>query len=206
MKVDKEKEGKEMKKTLAGFTALAIIGILTIGSASSVFAAGISQEDAQKTAVAAAGVNEKDILFSKTAKGFDDGREIYEIDFIIPGESKYEFDIDAATGAILDQGMDYWEAEDDFEYAALIKEHAQTKGTAKSAPTGEITEEKAKEIALKDAGLKAANVTFTKCAKDMDDGIARYEVSFRTADGMEYEYDLSIDTGAILEKNAEFDD
>lgn len=198
-----------MKKTMAGFTVLAITGIMTIGSAASVFAAGISQEDAQKTAVAAAGVNEKDILFSKAAKGFDDGREIYEIDFIIPGSAKYDFDIDAATGAIVDQGMDYWEADDDFEYAALIQEQAQAKGTQTSSPAGEITAEKAKEIALKDAGLQAANVTITKCGKEIDDGIARFEVNFITADGTEYEYDLSIDTGAIMERNidrAEYDD
>ena len=102
--------------------------------------------------------------------------------------------------------MDYWEADDDFEYAALIQEHAQAKSTAKSASAGEITEEKAREIALQDAGLQAANVTFTKCGRDMDDGILKYDISFRTADGMEYEYDISVSSGAIIEKNAEFDD
>ena len=192
-----------MTRKYALITTLTITGMLLAGTAASVFAAGISQEEAQKTALAAADLKEEDVIFSKLAKGFDDGFEIYEIDFIIPGESKYEFDIDAATGSILDQDMDLWEPEDDFEYAALIEESKTGKAAAVS---GEITEQQAKEIALKDAGVSETDTSFIKCRKDMDDGITRYEIEFRTADGMEYDYDIQIDTGKILERSAEMDD
>ena len=192
-----------MNKKLALLTTLTITGLLLAGTTASVLAAGITQEDAQKTALAAAKLKEEDVIFSKLEKGFDDGVEIFEIDFIIPGETKYEFDIDAATGAILDQGTEMWEKEDDFEYAALIEE---SKSGKKAAASGEITEKKAKEIALKDAGVKESDTLFINCRKDMDDGVARFEVEFRTADGMEYDYDIQIDTGKILERNAEMDD
>ncbi len=40
----------------------------------------------------------------------------------------------------------------------------------------------------------------------MDDGIDKFSVSFRTADGAEYEYDIDPKTGAVLEKDMEYDD
>ena len=71
---------------------------------------------------------------------------------------------------------------------------------------GGLTRSGALAAALKDAGLAEADVIFTKCAKDTDDGVMKYEIEFRTKDGMEYEYDFSADSGTILEKNAEMDD
>jgi uncharacterized membrane protein YkoI len=191
-----------MKKNIQGMIIGAMVGLTVLGGAGSVLAAGITQEKAQKTALEAAGVKEEDVIFKKTGKEFDDGREFFEVDFFIPGEMKYEYDIDAATGAILEQDKEQWEAEDDFEYADLIESAAkETK-----AANGEISEDEAKAIALKDAGLKEKEVKFTKCKKDLDDGIEKFEIEFRTADFMEYEYDISAADGTILEKNAEFDD
>ena len=42
-----------------------------------------------------------------------------------------------------------------------------------------ISESKAKAIALKHAGLKEADVKFTKFNEDMDDGVWQYEIEFR---------------------------
>ena len=60
-------------------------------------------------------------------------------------------------------------------------------------------------IALKDAGFKADEVTFTKCRKDMDDGLVIYEVELRLADGTEYDYDIQASDGKILEKDMDRD-
>ena len=40
----------------------------------------------------------------------------------------------------------------------------------------------------------------------MDDGIEKFEIEFRTPDFMEYEYDIKVSDGTILERNADFDD
>ena len=40
----------------------------------------------------------------------------------------------------------------------------------------------------------------------MDDGIEKFEIKFRTPDFMEYEYDIKVSDGTILERNADFDD
>ena len=164
-------------------------------------------EEAQKKALDAAGLKQEEVIFKPTGEEFDDGREIIDVDFFVPGEVKYEFDIDAATGAILEQDFDLWEAEDDFEYAALIE--AAKNGTnsvaAEAAKTeaGRITELQAKAIAMKDAGLTPEACTFTECKLEMDDGIEKYEIEIRLADGSEYSFDINAADGTILEK--EFD-
>ena len=57
----------------------------------------------------------------------------------------------------------------------------------------------AKSTALKDAGLEASQVQFTKEKLDTDDGVQKYEIEFNY-NGYEYEYDIDAKTGTILEK------
>ncbi len=188
-----------MNKGFATMAAAMLMGTMVLGCAGNAFAAGTTLDDAAKTALEAAGVSESQVIFEKKGTSFDDGRKIYEIDFFLPGEMKFDFDIDVSTGAIVDQGQDLWEAEDDVELAALMNQAA-------AETSGEFTEEKAKEAALKDAGFAEGDVTFTKCAKDTDDGVEKFEIEFRTKDGMEFEYDFSVNDGSMLEKNVDLDD
>lgn len=63
-----------------------------------------------------------------------------------------------------------------------------------------ITAAKAKEIALKDAGIKKSKAVFTKTQLEKDDGIYEYEIEFYV--GLtEYEYSVNAKTGAITEKD-----
>ena len=204
-----------MRKNTFVMTVAMLMGTMALGCAGSAFAAGTTLESATKTALEAAGVAESDVIFEKKGTSFDDGREIYEIDFFVPGQMKYDFDIDTTTGAIVGQDKDFWDADDDMEYAALINQAAAAKTAAPAttaAPaakaaevTGEMTEAQAKEAALKDAGLTEADVVFTKCVKDVDDSIVKFEIDFRAKDGMEYEYDFSVADGTMLDKNVDMD-
>ena len=67
--------------------------------------------------------------------------------------------------------------------------------------------EKAKEIALADAGYEESQVIMEKARYDKadEDDPAEYEIEF-IADGMEYEYSIDPVTGAIREKDKERDD
>ena len=64
------------------------------------------------------------------------------------------------------------------------------------------TMDSAKAIALADAGLTEAEVTFTKEKLDWDNGLAVYDIEFYTAD-REYEYEINAATGAIMERKGE---
>jgi len=135
---------------------------------------------------------------------FENGKKVIAVDFFIPGQTKYEYDIDAETGEVVTREQEAWEADDDLEFKALLNpEEAKAADTAAS---GELTEADAAAAAIKDAGLSEGDVTVTECQREMDDGIEKYSVSFRTADGAEYEYDIDPKTGAILEKSMEYDD
>ena len=84
--------------------------------------------------------------------------------------------------------------------------HTEVSAPATSEPVGTITDTDAKQIALSDAGLAESDVRMIKCQKDFDDGIEKYEVDFYGPNGMKYEYDIRVSDGAIIDKDAEFDD
>ena len=189
-----------MKKSFIAFAA--IVGV--IAAATTVSAAGVTREDAQKKSLEAANVKEDQVIFKQADTDTDDGRQIFEVDFFVPGEMKYEFDIDANTGAILEQEIDLWEADDDMEYADLIKA-AGTDVKAAETVEGEISELQAKMIALKDSGFKADEVTFTRCRRDQDDGTWQYEVELKLADGTEYDYEIKAADGTIMDKDIDKD-
>ena len=65
----------------------------------------IGIDKATEIALADAGFSEGDVQFTKQAADIDDGVNIYEIEFT-QGETQYEYDIDAATGTILDRDSD----------------------------------------------------------------------------------------------------
>ncbi len=66
--------------------------------------------------------------------------------------------------------------------------------------TSIISEDKAKKIALDDAGVKENDVTGIRVKLEMDDGRQEYEVDFY-AGTKEYDYKIAAADGAILEKD-----
>ena len=82
---------------------------------------------------------------------------------------------------------------------------AETKPT-EPAPTNalNLTKEEAKTIALTHAKLTASEVRELEAEKDTQKGKTVYEVSF-TADGYEYEYTISGETGEVLHQEKERD-
>ena len=86
-----------------------------------------------------------------------------------------------------------------------------TENSSSSASTSSnyIGVDKAKSVALSDAGLSASSVTFTKAKLDREDGVRVYEIEFFTQD-REYEYEINATDGAIrskdIERNDDFDD
>ena len=135
---------------------------------------------------------------------FENGKKVIAVDFFLAGKTKYEYDIDAATGEVVTREQDAWEPDDDLEFKSLLNPE-ETKASD-TAASGELTEADAAAAAIKDAGLSEGEVTVTGCYREMDDGVDKFSVTFRTADGAEYEYDIDPKTGAILEKDMEYDD
>ncbi len=74
--------------------------------------------------------------------------------------------------------------------------------TESSVGASLIGEERAKEIALKDAGVSADSVSYIWAHLDWDDGVADYDVEFYK-DGVEYDYEVGAINGSILDQSME---
>lgn len=69
---------------------------------------------------------------------------------------------------------------------------------ANSAKGKFIGEAKAKQIALKNAGLKESEVSFVKTGLKFDDGRYEYDVEFHKGN-VEYDYEIDAKTGKIVD-------
>ena len=74
--------------------------------------------------------------------------------------------------------------------------------TAGAFAAGRLTKDEAKQIALKEAGVAAAEATFTKAKLDYDDGREEYEFEFY-ADGKEFDVDVDANTGRVVKFDVE---
>ena len=153
-------------------------GLDITGSASD--GAYIGAERAAQLAFEHAGVSAAAAEALEIEMDYEDGKMVYEVEFLAGGY-EYDYDIDAATGAVL-------KAEKEF------------KG---EAPATVISASDALRIALGHAGVSAAAASGVKTDLDIDDGIAVYEVEF-LAGGYEYEYDIDAATGTVLKCEKEF--
>ena len=90
-----------MKKAMINTVLGAMAGTMALGLSVTAFASEITIDDAKNMALEAAGYKEEDVIFKQVNKDLDDGRRIFEVDFFVPGEVKFEFDLDAETGMIL---------------------------------------------------------------------------------------------------------
>lgn len=142
----------------------------------------IGDAKAKQIALNHAGLREKDVTFVKVKLDYEDGIQVYDVEFYY-GNYEYDYEIDAGNGRILDVDRDI----EDFVIPVPKPQ----------PPTGYIGEARAKEIALHHAGLKASEVFFKKAKLDREDGMMVYEIEFKHY-GYEYEYDIEAMTGQIL--------
>ncbi len=172
----------------------------------------LTPDEARKVVLVHAGLSEEDVVFTKTAYDYDDdGRDEYEIEFTHEN-SCYDYDIDAYTGAIRSFDCKTQHHEDAHhvtatptpapaQTAAPAATAAPTKAPA-STETTRLSEDECKTIALNHAGVSAANANFVKVKLDRDDGRWEYDLEF-CAGGVEYEYEINAETGAILDCDRE---
>ena len=71
-------------------------------------------------------------------------------------------------------------------------------GVSAFAAGNALTKEQAMQAALDYAGLKADQVTVTKCHQDYDDGRQVWEIEF-VHNGIEYEMNVDMQTGRIFD-------
>lgn len=145
--------------------------------------AGISLEDAKLIALTHSNENYEDATFRKAK--LDDG--IYELDFITTTGNKYEYDISAINGNILDYE---WDVRFSTSMQSLSE---KSLGTA-------ISEADAKKIALSDAGVSVSEVDYLVAYISWSNHLpATYEVKFSTRKNHKpYVYSIDLYSGKVL--------
>ena len=83
----------------AGTTTVTQSGTQTSGDV-------IGEEAARKAALDHAGLAESEVTFIRSHLDWDDGRQVYDVEFYTSDYTEYDYEIDAATGEILSYDFD----------------------------------------------------------------------------------------------------
>ena len=147
----------------------------------------ITADRAKEIALSHAGLTAGQVTFARANLDWENGRQVYEVEFYTSDYKEYDYEIDASTGAVL--SYDY-----DAEYYSRPTNPGTSTGTA-------ISEARAREIAVSQvSGATDANVR--RVELDRDDGRMQYEVKI-VYNNMEYDFDIDASTGTILSRDVE---
>ena len=141
----------------------------------------VDEAKALEIALNHAGVKAADATVTKTKLDYDDGRQVYDIEWYANG-AKYDYEIAVATGEIIDSS---------YEAKTVV-------GTGNSTTVSEAT---AKQTALaRVSGATEKDIYEWKL--DYDDGRPEYEGKIIYG-GTEYEFTIDATSGAITEWDTE---
>ena len=149
----------------------------------------ISEADAKKAAFDHAGVTEADVTGLRVKLDYDDGRQVYDVEFY-SGNQEYDYEISATDGTVLsfDQEMDDW--------ARAQNSASAAQGAGTNAASAALSEADAKALALAQVpGATEENIV--KFGLDYDDGRSVYEIEIRY-EYAEYEIEIDAATGDIV--------
>ena len=153
----------------------------------------ITVEEAKTIALEHAGLTADAVTFVKAKQDYDDGRLVYEIEFVTTsgnGYLEYDYEIDAATGSILSYDYD---AE-----SYTPQPMTTTPGTA----TGALIDEATAKLTVVNQVPGASTSDIYGWKLDYDDGRWEYEGKI-IYNQMEFEFTIDAATGAVIEWDVE---
>lgn len=141
----------------------------------------ISMDTAKSIAINDAGVSGEAFSYSAAKLDWEDGRQVYDVDFFVNG-IEYEYEILASDGSILKKKQD--------------AEWGKNSGNPGGSVAGQLTMDQARQkVAERILGVDPANVYIKE---DYDDGRLKYEgeVYYNQT---KYEFELDAATGAFTD-------
>ena len=145
--------------------------------------ATITEADAKQIALDHAGVSESETERMRVKLGRDDGVQEYEVNFYV-GNREYDYDINAATGAIRS-----YDSEIDDDYVSSTE-----------AAGAAISEDEARATVV--ARVSGASASDVRLHLERDDGRLVYEGEL-IYNGTEYEFKIDAATGDVLDWESE---
>ena len=123
----------------------------------------------------------------------DGGAVHYDVDFEV-NDKDYDYEIDAESGNILKKDVP----------KAPAAAPASSSSSSSSSSSKNIGRTKARDIALKHAGLSASQVRDLEVELDKEGGKSHYDVDFEKG-GYDYDYEIDAESGKILKSRKERD-
>ena len=164
------------RRTIALLSAgIMAAGVMAGTGITTMAAEKITDAQAKEIALADAGLTADQVTFDRVEMGTEQGASVYEIEFRT-GSMEYDYDVAVSDGEIVEES---WEIR------------------RPSASGSQISEAEAKNIAVKDAGVSEADVTFIKTESGDEDGIPVYEIEFEDQN-TKFDYDVAKAGGSIL--------
>ena len=155
----------------------------TRAATSSSSGAAITEAEAKQIALDHAGVSESETERMRVKLGRDDGVQEYEVNFYV-GNREYDYDINAATGAIRSH-----DSEIDDDYVSSTE-----------AAGAAISEDEARATVV--ARVSGASASDVRLYLERDDGRLVYEGEL-IYNGTEYEFQIDATTGDVLDWESE---
>lgn len=151
----------------------------------------ISAKEAEEIALEDAGLNNKEVTGLHSHLDIEEAHPYYDIQFVVKDKDHktllYEYEIDSENGKI------------------ISKEQEQKGSVDKNTnpqQDNEIVADKAKEIALKHAGVNEADTLYIDIEYDREEKGNEWNVDFETTT-TEYDYEISATDGRILKSSQE---
>ena len=158
----------------------------------------IGTEEAKQIALNDLGVSEANVLLKKAELDYENKKMVYEIEFI-NNNVEYEYVIDALSGEIIYVDREY-------ERNTSSNSNPVSNTPINNAGLQNLVgEDKAKQIALTNAGVSASDITSYRIKREYDDGIVKYEIDFHVGN-IEYEYEINATTGDIIKSERDYED
>ena len=144
----------------------------------------ITEETAKSKALSHAGLRADQVTFIRSHLDYDDGRQVYDVEFYTADYTEYDYEIDARTGEVLS-----------FDYDAEYYQPTRPSGDASSY----IGLDEAKRIALSHVS-GAAEANIRSAHLDYDDGRAEYEIEIIYGT-TEYDFEIDAVSGAVISQD-----
>lgn len=157
----------------------------------------IGEDKAKELVLTHAKLNEADIREYEVDLDIEHNKVIYEISFE-SGDYDYEYEVNAITSEIV---SDYKELD------KVITTTKKVTTTKKKTTTSayKVSKSKAKDIAIKHAGVKSSEIRDYDIELDYERGKYIYEMDFEVGK-TEYSYDIDANTGKIIKSEKDIED
>ena len=227
----KAADGTVLKKDMETVKGYQATQVTQPGSGSTQAATQLSADEAYQKALAEAGVKEADAFLKKNHIDWENGTQVYEVEFYVKNAdgsvTEYEYAVNAETGDVVERGMEQERVQTVPQPKPQAPAQAQPGSGSTQAPAPQqpqpapqqpqpapqqpasqqgnlITVDEAKNIALSHAGV-GSGATFVKTELDHDDGRMVYEIEFYV-DWTEYNVDVDAVSGTVVGFDIDYED